>query len=437
MNLIVYLLEVACEWIVKDDMLLKTESVSKFKMKRTLDELASKEGRGTELISLYIPPGRRIHEALTNLREESGTASNIKSRTTRKNVLDAIEKVMQRLKLYREPPRNGLAIFCGAIPQNGPGSEKLELYEIEPPEPINIYFYRCNSKFHITPILDVLKEKETYGILVIDASEAALATLKGKKLKILGEYHSGIAGKHKTGGQSARRFERIREMEINNYFRRVGEHVNEDLLKVEDLKGLILGGPGPTKHDFADGDHLNYMLKKKILTIMDTSYVGRSGVEEIVSRSSEILKGVRYSEEKKLVQRFLYEVGHETGLAVYGEQDVRKYLESNILDTLLLSEKLNSLHIWVKCNSCDLKTDYVIEKHKLQKFKQDLPNTLCPKCSNSSFEIIESKDLLDEFLEIADETGVPVEVISTETDEGVMILRSFGGVAGILKFKAF
>ncbi len=420
----------------RDTLLLETESVSRFRLKRTLDELASKEGRGTELISLYIPPGRRIHEALANLREESGTASNIKSRTTRKNVQEAIEKVMQRLKLYRKPPKNGLAIFCGAILQNGPGSERMELYEIEPPEPINIYFYRCNSKFHVESLLDLLKEKETYGILVIDASEAALATLKGRKLTILGEYQSGVGGKHKTGGQSARRFERIREMEINKYFRRVAEHVNEKLLGVEDLKGLIIGGPGPTKYDFAEGDYVNYMLKKKILVIMDTSYLGRSGVEEVVSRSSEILKGVRYSEEKDIVQRFLYEVGHETGLAAYGERDVRKYLESNTVETLLLSEKLSSIHLQVKCKTCEYIEDHVMEKHKLPKFQQNLAVTKCPSCSNNTLAIEEVKDLLDELIEMAEKVGINVEVVSTETDEGVMLLHSFGGIAAILRFKA-
>jgi len=79
--------------------------------------LASKEGRGTELISLYVPPDRQIHEVTTNLREEHGTASNIKSRTTRKNVQEAIERVQQRLKLFKQPPPNGLVIFCGAIPR--------------------------------------------------------------------------------------------------------------------------------------------------------------------------------------------------------------------------------------------------------------------------------------------------------------------------------
>src|SRR4030042_7159763 len=102
---------------------------------------------------------------MNNLRSEYSTASNIKSKTTRKNVLDAIEKTMQRLKLFKEPPLNGLAIFCGAIPQNGIGSEKIETYVIEPHEKISIYFYRCDQRFHIEYLEEMLKEKDAYGIV--------------------------------------------------------------------------------------------------------------------------------------------------------------------------------------------------------------------------------------------------------------------------------
>src|SRR6266516_2013957 len=88
------------------------DSVSRFKFKRTLEQLAKKEGRGTELISLYVPPDRRIHEVLGQLREELGTASNIKSRTTRQNVEDAIETTSQRLRLFKEPLPTGIVLLC-------------------------------------------------------------------------------------------------------------------------------------------------------------------------------------------------------------------------------------------------------------------------------------------------------------------------------------
>jgi peptide chain release factor subunit 1 len=138
-----------------------SDSVPRFKIKRILDLLASKEGRGTELISIYVPPNKKIHEVMNNLRQEYGTASNIKSRTTRKNVQDSIERVSQRLKLFKNPPKNGLVIFCGAIPQNGIGSEKMEMYALEPPEPIHVYFYRCDNRFHTEPLLEIMKKRPT------------------------------------------------------------------------------------------------------------------------------------------------------------------------------------------------------------------------------------------------------------------------------------
>lgn len=411
------------------------DSVSRFKLKRTLELLASKEGRGTELISLYVPPEKRVHEVMTNLREEYGTASNIKSRVTRKNVQEAIEKVQQRLKLFKTPPPKGLVIFCGAIPYGAPGNEKMEIYTLEPLEKINVYFYRCDSRFHLEPLFDMMREKETYGILVIDSNEAILATLRGQRMNVLKEYTSGIPGKHRAGGQSARRFERLREAAVNEYFKRVASHTNEMLGQIPDLRGLILGGPGPTKHDFEEGDYLNYVLKQKILATLDTSYVSERGVEEIVERSQDLLKGVRYMEEKKAVQKFLYELGHETGLASYGETQVRRYLNAGLVDTLLLSEKLDRLHVLMKCKTCGVAEDTLLARSSLAKFEQELFSKQCGKCANPTLVIESTQNLLDEFVEIAEKSSVSLQVISTETEEGIMLLGSFGGIAAILRYR--
>ena len=75
----------------------KTDSVRLYKVRKLISELGSKEGRGTELVSLYIPPKKAIHEAIANLREEWGTAGNIKSDTTRNHVQDALPKARQSL----------------------------------------------------------------------------------------------------------------------------------------------------------------------------------------------------------------------------------------------------------------------------------------------------------------------------------------------------
>jgi peptide chain release factor subunit 1 len=397
--------------------------------------LASKEGRGTELISLYVPPGKQISEVMNMLRDEYGTASNIKSTTTRKNVQDAIVKTQQRLKLFKETPENGLVIFCGAVPQNGAGSEKIETYVIIPPEPINIYLYRCDSRFHTEHLQELLREKECYGILLIDSTAATLATLQGRRLEIVRQITSGVPGKTRAGGQSARRFERLREMRLQEYFRRVGEHANETFLPIENLKGLIIAGPGPTKYDFEKGDYLNYMLKEKVLDTVDTAYVDEQGVKEVVDKAPEIMRKVRYIEEKQIMQQFLYEIGHDTGMATYGEQEVRKALEAGAVKTLLLSEGLDIVRVKVKCNACGYEEQQTMKSQILTSFEQNLYGKPCPKCKSPALQILEKQELIENFAQLAEYTNTEVEMISGETEEGQMLKNSFGGIAAILRFK--
>ena len=57
----------------------KQDSVKIYKIRKTLEELTQQEGHGTELISVYIPKNKQLHEVITTLREEQGTADNIKS----------------------------------------------------------------------------------------------------------------------------------------------------------------------------------------------------------------------------------------------------------------------------------------------------------------------------------------------------------------------
>jgi peptide chain release factor subunit 1 len=409
--------------------------LERFRLKKALETLGKKEGRATELVSLYVPPGRQIGEVMNMLRQEYGTASNIKSDTTRRNVQDAITKVQQRLKLFREVPKNGLVIFAGAIPQDGPGSERMEVYVITPPEPIKIYLYRCDPKFHTEYLQEQLREKETYGIVVVDTSSATIATLEGNRLQIVREETSGVPGKHRAGGQSARRYERLREQNLLAFYKRVGDHVNSIFLSIPTLKGLIIGGPGPTKFDFEKGDFLNYQLRQKILDTVDTAYTEEQGVEEVVEHAPEILKRVRYVEEKKIMQDFLYHIGHDTGLVTYGEDDVKKALESGLVQILLLSEGLNIVRVTVKCNSCGYQRQETMRDTALLTFEQSLIGQPCPNCKAPSLAVAETRDIIDDFADLAEQASANIEVISTESEEGQMLKNSFGGIAAILRFK--
>ena len=94
----------------------KQTSLQRFRLKRAVDALASKEGRGTELVSLYVPPDRQVSDVIDMLKQEYGTASNIKSDITRKNVQDAITKVSQRLKLFKKVPEKWPSFLLRGYP---------------------------------------------------------------------------------------------------------------------------------------------------------------------------------------------------------------------------------------------------------------------------------------------------------------------------------
>ncbi len=405
--------------------MVEVSSKKLYEFKRTLSELAGKKGRGTELVSVYIPHDRQISDVVKHMREELSQSANIKSKQTRKNVQSAIEVIMQRLKLFPKPPRNGLVIFSGMIPRGGARTEKMETYVFEPPEPIKTYIYHCNSEFYLEPLKEMLEEKEVYGLAVLDRKEATIALLKGKRVEVLKTLTSGVPGKHKAGGQSQRRFDRLIELAAHEFLKRIGEHMNEIFLSVPDLKGIIIGGPGHTKEDFVKGDYLHHEIKKKIITTVDTSYTGEFGIREVIDKSMDVLTEIEVMREKKLVRRFLGELINEDGLAVYGEDEIRDYLNMGAVEVLLISEDFKARRVIYECPSCGYKVNATIKDEEAR---------TCPKCEEQ-MKIVESRDVIDDLVEIAETVGSEVEIISTETEEGMQLLRAFGGVAAILRYR--
>jgi len=206
-------------------------------------------------------------------------------------------------------------------------------------------------------------------------------------------------------------------------------------LSLPNLKGLVIGGPGFTKYEFEKGDFLNYTLKDKIIDTIDTAYVSEQGVQEIVDKAPEILQKVRYVEEKRIVQEFLYEVGHDTGLATYGEEEVKRSLKMGAVKTLLLSEDLDLVRVTVKCTSCGFQKQETMQSQALMAYKQSLIGQPCPKCKTPTLNLAEAKEIIEDLAELAEQAGAEVEVVSSQTEEGQMLKKSFGGIAAVLRFK--
>ena len=403
----------------------KLSSMEKYRFKRALEDIEHAEGRGTELVSVYVPPDRPIFEVTNYLRGEYSQSSNIKSTSTRKHVMQAIESIINRLKQWRMPPPNGLVCFMGHK-DIGADQTSMVAYVLEPPEPVASFLYRCDSRFYTEPLHEMLAEKDVYGLIVIDRNEATLGVLRGKRIETIKSMDSQVPGKHRMGGQSARRFERLIELAAHEFYVKVADIATEAFLNRRDLKGLLIGGPGYTKDYFVKETYLHHELQKKVLGTFDTGYTNENGLRELVEKARDLLQGLDLMREKTLVQRLMEEIRKEDGgLAAYGETQVRHVLQVGAVDTLLVSEGLRKLRLKVRCANGHEEERTVADEATLPK---------CPTCG-AEYSVVEKRDIVDEFSGLADRTNAKVELISADSDEGELLLRAFAGIAAILRYR--
>ena len=414
----------------------KTNDLNIYRTKKVLEDLKKKKGFHTELISLYIPHDRKISDVTNHLKNEVSESQNIKSKLTRKNVLDSISSLLGQLKNIKEIPENGLVMFSGAIPQsNTPGTERNELTIVEPPDRVKTFRYHCASEFLLWPLEDMLTPKETYGLLVVGRKKSAVGYIKGNRVEVVKEFTSGISKRHKAGGQSQRRFERLNEEAEIAFYRRISEVINDLFLSFEDLQGIFVGGPGPSKEKFVKDESLDYRLRDKITDVVDLGYGGAEGIRALIEKVKDQMENVKYIREKEAMQRFMKEISNETGLATYGLEEIKRALNFGAVDMLLLSEKIDKNKVKLGCSNCEYNEDRILEVRSLEKFRGEIQDDSCPKCSSNTFKIIQIKSLIEELGDIAESTGTNVEILSTETEEGEMLLSTFGGIAAVLRYK--
>jgi len=413
----------------------KQDSVKLYKIRKILKELTSIEGHGTELISVYIPKGKQLHEVITILKEEQGTADNIKSDLTRTHVVDSLSKVVQRLKLYKKTPDRGIVVFCGALPREGggpPGSEIIKAFEIDPPKDLKTFLYRCDDHFHVDILNDMLKDDNLIGFLALDAKDAGWGLLHADKIEVLKETGSGVAGKHRQGGQSAKRFQKLREMELTYYFNRIAQITREFFIDIYPIKGLIISGPGPTKEEFVNDNYLEYRLQDMIISTIDASYAGSEGVREAFDRSSDILSNFRLVEEKQIVEKLFKQINSNSGLGTYGLNEVINYLRNNVVDTIIVTDKIELYRIEIKCNRCNEIQEKIIERAKVIQTKTELGNSPCLSCKSLDI-VVTDQDIVDYLSLLSAKTGTRIEVISSVSEHGSMV-SNLGNIGAILRY---
>lgn len=359
-------------------------AVTRQELKELLEKLENHKGSHTEFISVYIPSGYDVNAVQRQLESEKSTAKNIKSTSTRKNVTDALEKIVRYLKGLKRTPENGLAVFCGNVSQID-SQDDLQLWDIEPPTPLKVRMYRCDKDFVLEPLKEMLEVTEVFGLLVMDRKEATIGLLEGKRIETLQKMTSGVPSKVRAGGQSSQRFHRITEGLTKDFYKRIAEEMKTIFFEMPKLKGILIGGPIPTKDEFIDQEYLPAKLREKIISRQDLGYTDEQGLKFLVEASKDVLSSQGITKEKKILNNFFETLGEKPGFAIYKEDEIRKALEYGAIDTLIISDAFD-------------------------------------------------RTLSRELKKIAEDIGSNIEMVSTETTEGDQFFK-LSGIGALLRYK--
>lgn len=291
---------------------------------------------------------------------------------------------IDRLSKIPKIPEKGLVIFAGVDPNTG----NEVSFVISPPDPVPLFYYRTDKWFHTEFLEPMVEESEVYGIILVERDQATIALLKPSGFVILEELEDYIPGKHSKGGQSQRRFDRIIEQMVEEFFKKVGERASGyfiPLLEEKKLRGILIGGPGYAKIDFIRGDYLDYRLKSMIIgEPYDVSYQGEPGVREIIMKASSAIRGQRYVEALSAIEEFKLHLAKDDGLSLYGVNEIKSALEMGAVKKLIMIEDL---------------------------------------------------DIAEELEKLAESRGAEVHYISSSLPEGEWVRKTFGGVIAILRYR--
>ena len=406
----------------------KHEEMSKYELKRLINELEDIRGRNTELVSLYIPAGYDMSKISEFITSEESEAENIKSKHTRTNVQDALGKIGRKVKEEQQTPENGVAFFAGNV-SDTQGRPDIQVWEVVPPQPIESRHYRCDKEFVLDPLKNMVVDDRVYGLIVLDKSEAAIGYLQGSHVKTAYTLDSNVPGKTRAGGQSAQRFARIRKQMLKTFLTEISDKSKQAFLpkaREGKLLGIVIGGPGFVKDKLVEDDYLHKELQERVIATESIGHSGEGALKELVQKAEESIEDSQAVKEKRMVNEFFDHLKSEDGKSEYGVEQVKQALDMGAVEKVLISEDIEMYEAKYECPQSHEKTIYEQEA--------EIDDSIeCDEC-NEEMDLEEISHIVDAFGEKAEEMSSELEIISTDHEEGQRLMN-MSGVAAILRYR--
>ena len=155
--------------------------------------------------------------------------------------------------------------------------------------------------------------------------------------------------------------------------------------RTQKLKGILVGGPIPTKDEFLDQGQLVTKLKEKVIAIKDIGGTGMHGLQELVERCQDVLAEQEITKQRLILDLFFEKLAKEPNKVSYGEAEIEDRLNRGAVEKLIISKSLSR------------------EKVKMLE-------------------------------KLAKASSTEIHIVTNETAEGVQF-DNLGGVAGLLRFE--
>ncbi|TFG34918.1 peptide chain release factor 1 [Candidatus Thorarchaeota archaeon] len=315
-------------------------SVSRQRLKRKIEQLKAYQGRHSSFTTIYIPPTKNLTDVISFVKTELAGADNIKSKTNRKNVSDNLTAILSELTKINGIPDNGLAFFFGIEEEGGTGREIREM--VVPPSPISQFIYQCGREFVTEELEGMTVPKSLVVIVLIEGGKVTVGYLRGKHMEMVRDEDFYIIGKTRAGGQSAKRYLRIREEKMIEFFRYVSRMLTELLLdNLENVDAIVLGGNTIRCLEFLDKGDLDYRIREKIAeTIIPVSIIDETGLYQAMKEASRVLKETEIYAERQAWDNFMADLMKGLNTVTYGKKEVLEALKLGRVETLLITEDL-------------------------------------------------------------------------------------------------
>jgi peptide chain release factor subunit 1 len=348
---------------------------------RDLSEIYDTNSQNT-YVTLYIKKG--ANEKFLERREK--VCKSLLSGEELKNFINTIKEIKEFLNRNSS---NNFAIFA---------SNKHNYFKyIYLPIEVNNSLI-VDSSPYIRPLARIQDEWESFTLVLVNSKYTKIFSISLGKVEKETNLSADIINKHKKGGWSQARFQRLRKGAINSFLKEVAEALE----KIADRQ-IVLAGPGQIKLQFRD--MLSKNLKGKIIKVIDISIKDE---KELLKESIDSVSELEEQKSKGAVQQLKEEILKD-GLAAYGFDDTLSAVKNGQVE-LLIIEKDYKIKGCI-CEYCQLL--------KVGSVKN------CPNCNRSISEV----DVIEEILEFAKRTSAGIEFSDDEE------ISNLGHIGAILRYK--